>query len=413
MEEKPLSDADANTRRQQSSSSYQKRPLRSLPQSQKGGQPAQPKSQPHVQQHPNPTPPPRPRVPRGAAKRRTGASPRSLSQVLKEADQRVVQGELDEYLPVPCGFDQIDRLIGGGLRRTELVLLGGAQGIGKTITALQMARNLALNEATYAFYISYEHSEVHLLNRLICQESIDPANKTGSGIRLKDLHNIVVSKRAREWVRNDGNVGLYQILSQHPKTAKAMQTIGRYADRLILMKASPAVTTLNAIRDMTRQIVEATNGKVVLFLDYLQKIAIYPERAIDENDKVTIIVEGLKDIAMTQNIPVVSIVAADREGLRSKRMHLYHLRGSSALDYECDIAILMNNKFHILSKDHVSFNPYKSESYRDWVVFTLEKNRAGRAMIDVEFRMHAQHFCFNPKGNLVEQKLIDEKIIVE
>jgi replicative DNA helicase len=350
----------------------------------------------------------------GTQRRTSGPAPRSLSQVLKEADRMVVQGELDEYLPVPTGFDQVDRLIGGGLRRTELVLLGGAQGIGKTITALQMARNLALNEATYSFYVSYEHSEVHLLNRLICQESIDPTSMdAAAGIRLKDLHNIVVSKRAREWVRNDGNVGLQQILSQHPKTAKAMETINRYADRLILMKASPAVTTLNAIRDMTRQIAEATGGKLVLFLDYLQKIAIYPERAADENDKVTIIVEGLKDIAMTFNIPVVAIVAADREGLRSKRMHLYHLRGSSALDYECDIAIIMNNKFHILSKDHVSFNPYKSDSYRDWVVFTLEKNRAGRAMIDVEFQMRPQHFCFNPKGNLVEQKLIDEKIIVE
>jgi replicative DNA helicase len=366
----------------------------------------------------SPSPPPssaRPPAPRAATQRRPGGStPRSLTQVLKEADQMIVQGELDEYLPIPCGFDQIDRLIGGGLRRTELVLLGGAQGIGKTITALQMARNLALNEAHYAFYLSYEHSEIHLLNRLICQESIDPtSDNVSSGIRLKDLHNIVVSKRAREWVRKDGNIGLYQILSQHPKTAKAIETINRYSDRLILMKASPAVTTLNVIRDFTRQIVEATNGKLVLFIDYLQKIAIYPERAVDENDKVTIIVEGLKDIAMTYNIPVVAIVAADREGLRSRRMHLYHLRGSSALDYECDIAILMNNKFHILSKDHVSFNPYKSDSYRDWVIFTLEKNRAGRAMIDVEFRMHPQHFCFNPKGNLVEQKLIDEKIIVE
>lgn len=369
-------------------------------------QPSTPQAQP---------PQPQPRVPRGAAQRRmSGPIPRSLSQVLKEADRMVVQGELDEYLPIPSGFDQIDRLIGGGLRRTELVLLGGPQGIGKTITALQMARNLALNEATYALYVSYEHSEVHLLNRLICQESIDPTGSdTSGGIRLKDLHNIVVSKRAREWVRNEGNVGLYQILSQHPKTAKAMETINRYADRLILMKASPATTTLNSIREVSRQISEATQGKLVLFIDYLQKVAIYPERAADENDKVTIIVEGLKDIAMTQNIPVVSIVAADREGLRSKRMHLYHLRGSSALDYECDIAILMNNKFHILSKDHVSFNPYKSESYRDWVVFTLEKNRAGRAMIDVEFQLRAQHFCFNPKGNVVEQKLIDEKIIVE
>jgi replicative DNA helicase len=371
--------------------------------------------QPPSPQAPPPQQPPPPRPPRGDTNRKaSGATPRSLSQVLKEADRMVVQGELDEYLPIPCGFDQIDRLIGGGLRRTELVLLGGPQGIGKTITALQMARNLSLNEATYALYISYEHSEVHLLNRLICQESIDPtSDDAGSGIRLKDLHNIVVSKRAREWVRNDGNVGLNQILAQHPKTAKAMETINRYADRLILMKASPATTTLNNIREISRQIVEATQGKLVLFIDYLQKIAIYPERARDENDKVTIVVEGLKDIAMTQNIPVVAIVAADREGLRSKRMHLYHLRGSSALDYECDIAILMNNKFHILSKDHVSFNPYKSESYRDWVIFTLEKNRAGRAMIDVEFQMRPQYFCFNPKGNLVEQKLIDEKIIVD
>lgn len=357
-----------------------------------------------------------PRGPRASGARRGGHAPRTLGQVLKEADQKVVQGELDEYLPVPTGFDQIDRIIGGGLRRTEMVLLGGPQGIGKTITALQMARNLALNEATYAFYISYEHSEVHLLNRLLCLESIDGGLADGTatvGLRLKDLHNIVVSQRAREWVRHDGNVGLYQILAQHPKTSRALETINRYADRLIMMKASPAVTTLNSIRDIVRQMVDVTDGKVALFIDYLQKVAIHPERATDEAEKVTIVVEGLKDIAMTHNIPVMSIVAADREGLKSKRLHLYHLRGSSALDYECDIAIIMNNKFHILSKDHVAFNPYKSESYRDWVVFTIEKNRAGRAMIDVEFQLKAQHFCFVPKGNLVEQKLIDEKIIVE
>jgi replicative DNA helicase len=356
-----------------------------------------------------------PLTPKAAASRRGGHAPRTLGQVLREADRMVVEGELDEYLPIPTGFDQIDRLIGGGLRRTELVLLGGPQGIGKTITALQMARNLALNEATYAFYISYEHSEVHLLNRLLCLESVSGGLAEGStgGLKLKDLHNIVVSQRAREWVRHDGNVGLNQILAQHPKTSQALEAINRYADRLILMKASPAVTTLNSIRDMVRQVVDVTGGKVVLFIDYLQKVAIHPERAADEGEKVTIVVEGLKDIAMTLNIPVMSIVAADREGLKSKRLHLFHLRGSSALDYECDIAIIMNNKFHILSKEHVAFNPYKSESYRDWVVFTIEKNRAGRAMIDVEFQLRAQHFCFVPKGNQVEQKLIDEKIIVE
>jgi replicative DNA helicase len=355
-------------------------------------------------------------VPRGEQKKRQrGAhTPRSLTQVLREADQLVVEGELDAYLPIPTGFDQIDRMIGGGLRRSELVLLGGAQGIGKTICALQMARNLALNESYYSFYISYEHTEAHLLNRLLCMESIDPTSDSyQGGVRLKDLHNIVVARRAREWIRHDETLGLNQILVENPKTAKALQTLSQYADRLILVKGSPAVTTLNTIREMTRQIADACAGKVILFIDYLQKVAIYPEKAIDENDKVTIIVEGLKDIAMSLNVPVMAVVAADREGLRSKRLHLYHLRGSSALDYECDIAIIMNNKYHILSKDHIAFNPYKAEGYRDWVIFTLEKNRAGRAMIDVEFQLKAQYFCFNPHGNMVEQKLIDEKIIVE
>ena len=355
----------------------------------------------------------KPRTSQSGAHTRGGYSPRSLKQVLVEADQMVVQGELGEFLPLPSGFDQIDRIIGGGLRRTELVLLGGRQGIGKTICALQMARNLALNEATYAFYISFEHNEVHLLNRLICLESIDPSRDGETGIRLKDLHNIVVSARAREWVRKDGQVGLQQILARNPKTSRSMATISKYADRLILMKASPAVTTLNSIRDMVKRMADATGGKLVLFVDYLQKIAIYPERAANEAEKVTIVVEGLKDIAMTMNIPVLAIVAAEREGLKARRLHMFHLRGGSALDYESDIAIIMNNKFQILSKDHIAYNPYKSEAYRDWVIFTIEKNRAGRAMIDVEFQLRPQYFTFNPKGRIVEQKLIDEKIIVE
>jgi replicative DNA helicase len=187
--------------------------------------------------------------------------------------------------------------------------------------------------------------------------------------------------------------------------------MAEYGDRLILLKASPAVTTLNTLRDMIARLAQATNGNIVVFVDYLQKIAIYPERAQDENDKVTIIVEGLKDIALTKNVPVMAVVAADREGLKAKRLHLFHLRGSSALDYECDIALLMNNKYNILSKDHVAFNPYQARQYREWVVFTIEKNRAGRAMIDVEFHLEAPYFAFDPHGQLVQQQLIDDKII--
>ncbi len=353
------------------------------------------------------------RIPRGAAANLRGAHmPRKLSQVINEADDKVVRGDLVDYVPIPTGFDPLDGFIGGGLRKTELVLLGGAQGIGKTIATLQVARNLAMRPDQYAFYLSYEHTETHLMHRLLCLESINPPQVDLSNeVKLRDLYQVIVAQRAKKFMGRDGAGGSLQaILSEHQRTAPALERMKRYADRLILLKGSPAVTNLRAIKEMTARLCDATGGNVTLFVDYLQKIAVHPERPRDENDKVTIIVEGLKDIALSLDVPVWAIVAADREGLRSKRIHLFHLRGSSALDYEADIAIIMNNKYQILAKDHVAFNPYNAKQFRNWVVWTVEKNRAGRAFQDMEFQIHGQNFAFDPKGQKVQQQLIDDKI---
>lgn len=380
-------------------------------------QPAPPQQQPQVtplpQQQAAPIPPAAPaRVPRGG-QRNIAHMPRTLAQVLNDTNEQVVRGDLTDFVPLPTGFDPLDGLIGGGLRKTELFLLGGAQGIGKTIATLQIARNIAMRSDQYAFYLSYEHTETHLMNRLMCLESINPPEiDLARGIKLKDLYDVIISQRARDMLGRDGGAGSLQaILRENSRTAMALARMNRYADRLILVKASPAVTTLRAIREMTARLCDATGGNVTVFVDYLQKVAIHPERAADEAEKVTIIVEGLKDLALALDVPVWAIVAADREGLKSPRLHLFHLRGSSALDYECDIAIIMNNKYHILSKDHITFNPYKAKQYRDWVVFTVEKNRAGLAMVDMEFQLHAPFFAFNPRGQKVQQQLIDDKLI--
>ncbi len=363
---------------------------------------------------PPPERPPR-ATPRGGRPQRQAAHmPRTLAQVMNEANDMVVRGDLTEYVPIPTGFDPLDGMIGGGLRKTELLLLGGAQGIGKTIATLQIARNIAMRNGQYAFYLSYEHTEAHLMNRLLCLESINPPEvDLKNGMRLKDLYDVIISERAKSTLRRgaDGSGSLQGILRDNARTSMALALMNRYADRLILVKASPAVTTLRAIREMTARLCDATGGNVSVFIDYLQKVAIHPERASDEAEKVTIVVEGLKDTALALGVPVWAIVAADREGLKSNRLHLYHLRGSSALDYECDIAIIMNNKYHILHKDHVSFNPYQARQYRDWVVFTIEKNRAGRAMQDMEFQFQAPYFAFDPRGQRVQQQLIDDKIV--
>ncbi|MCD4684967.1 MAG: AAA family ATPase [Anaerolineae bacterium] len=352
-------------------------------------------------------------TPRGRANRNAAHMPRTLAQVMNEANDMVVRGDLTEYVPLPTGFDPLDGMIGGGLRKTELVLLGGAQGIGKTVATLQIARNVAMRPGQFAFFLSYEHTETHLMNRLLCLESVNPPEmELKNGVRLKDLYDIIIAERAKTTLRGgEGSGSLQSILRENPKTALALARINRYADRLILVKASPAVTTLRAIREMTARLVDATGGNVTVFVDYLQKVAIHPERAADEAEKVTIVVEGLKDLALALGVPVWAIVAADREGLKANRLHLFHLRGSSALDYECDIAVIMNNKYHILSKEQVSFNPYQARQFRNWVVFTIEKNRAGRAMQDMEFQFQAPYFAFDPRGQRVQQQLIDDKIV--
>ena len=70
-------------------------------------------------------------------------APRSALDVLVDLNDRVTSGKVGEFQPIPLGFTPLDKTIGSGLRPGELLLIGGAQGTGKTTMALQMARNVA------------------------------------------------------------------------------------------------------------------------------------------------------------------------------------------------------------------------------------------------------------------------------
>ena len=94
-------------------------------------------------------------------------APRSALDVLVDLNDKVTTGKVGEYQPVPLGFTPLDKTIGMGLRAGELLLIGGAQGTGKTTMALQMARNIASGGQANVLYICFEHDEQYLLNRLI------------------------------------------------------------------------------------------------------------------------------------------------------------------------------------------------------------------------------------------------------
>ena len=70
---------------------------------------------------------------------------------------------------VPTGFPSIDRLLGGGLRRRDLVILGGDVGSGKSALALGLALRVAQQNLGVAF-LSGEMDEERLMERALAIE---------------------------------------------------------------------------------------------------------------------------------------------------------------------------------------------------------------------------------------------------
>jgi replicative DNA helicase len=317
---------------------------------------------------------------------------------LRSEDPRVVAHRPS---PISLGFDLLDRLLDGGLHVHDLMLLGGSPGVGKTIAALQMARHMAAEGRT-AIYVSYEHDTPTMLGRLLAMElgslstpQLDP--------ELDRLRRVVVDATS-------GYRSFDEVLRSEPLVAEAVERFETYADRLVLVRGSGAHTTLRELASVVAGIEEQDAS--VLFVDYLQKVAVHPEPA-EEAEKITRVSEGLKDLALEHDLAVVALVAADWDGLRAGRTRLHHLRGSSALAYECDVAVLLNDKFRSVSKTHLAYDTVKAESFKHQVIFSLEKNRGGPAMVDIEYRKDFEHYRFVPEGRYVAERLVDDRLEAE
>jgi replicative DNA helicase len=315
-------------------------------------------------------------------------------------------GAYQRLRPIQTGFDALDQWIGNGIRQGELLLLGGAQGVGKTTLCLQIARNIAASGESNVLYACYEHPPEYLLNRLLVQETIDPA-ATGpaSGLTLAELQALVVESHQRNPEREP-----YDILRQHPAGARGVAALDRYGQRFHLVADAARKNGIEALAALINEHRSHDSQPLVLFVDYLQKVEPARIDLRDEADKVTDVVQALKQLALHANVAVVAIVAAEKEGLKAPRLRFTHLRGSSALMYEADIAIIMNDKWKIIDRDHIVFNQHKAQQFRDWVVCTVEKNRSGRNLIEVEFMKRFEYCCFNPRGGKVSERLYDERI---
>ena len=113
---------------------------------------------------------------------------------------------------VPTGFPSIDRMLGGGLRRRDLVVLGGDVGSGKSALALGLALRTARRGTGVAIF-SGEMDEERLMERALAIEGrvavdelrgakLSDQNRAGVGgaaVQLRDLPLTILPLAARDF----------------------------------------------------------------------------------------------------------------------------------------------------------------------------------------------------------------------
>jgi replicative DNA helicase len=297
------------------------------------------------------------------------------------------------------GFQPLDDVLQGGIRAQDLVLVGGRPGIGKTVVALQWARWMAMQGQT-AVYVCYEHSPLTLLGRLLTLE-------LGSLVRPDEVAELSRLRLIAQEVALGAAPA--SALTRDPLGEEAYHRLQQYGPRLHLVQGSGLRT---GMVELARIVAEHRDGPTALFVDYLQKVPV-PGASHDVDERTTHLIERMKELAMVTEVAVLAVAAADKAGLRARRMRLHHLRGSAALAHEADAAIVMNEKAVAVSKAHLAFDPVRAEGFKRWVVFSVEKNREGAPDMNLEFRKDLANYRFEPEGGFVAEALVDAVLVEE
>jgi replicative DNA helicase len=327
----------------------------------------------------------------------------SVADLLARTDDAIHRGVRSGAAVVPTGFSVLDDALEGGFRSGELVLLGGPQGLGKTTMVMQMVRNVVRNGGS-AVVFSYEHEGHTLLERLLSMEA-----SLAAGPDAARLHAI------RGTFEKAGPPGhsLDQRLAHLRGVPEGLQTMRMYANRLHIHESTGSSTDLEEIRRTVATLRTEDGMPPLVVVDYLQKVPV-PGGPATEEERVTLVVERLKDLTLALGVPILAIVAADKASLVSgKRMRVHDLRGSSALAYEADVVLILNDKYDVVARHHLVYDLGNAERYRQWVVMTIEKNRHGVDGVEMEFRKVFAEGRFDPAGQYVLEQLIEERVFTD
>ncbi|MCS6931594.1 MAG: replicative DNA helicase [Acetobacteraceae bacterium] len=256
---------------------------------------------------------------------------RALQQAVEAAERAFTRGAGVSGLST--GLRSLDERL-GGLHPSDLVILAGRPGMGKTALATKIAFGAAraiLREAREAdpnavpkggvAVFSLEMSAEQLATRLLAEES------RVSGDRIRR-----------------GEIGQKEF-DRFLEVSRELQALPIFIDD------TPAIT-LSALRTRCRRL-KRTKGLDLIVVDYLQLMrpspGTRPESRVLEISQIT---QGLKAIAKELSVPVLALSQLSRavESREDKRPQLADLRESGSIEQDADVVLFIYRDEYYLAQ---------------------------------------------------------------
>lgn len=279
---------------------------------------------------------------------------KSISDLMEDTFQYFVDLMNRTIEPgIPTGYADLDNLLGGGLKKQEMIVLAARPSIGKTAFALNIARNIAMKQIPdkprmkVAFF-SLEMSAEQVAQRLLCTESHVPLSSImDRSFNPNELYKLTGA------VNNWSNTELY------------IDPTGGL--------------TIFELRAKARKLKD-THGIDIIIIDYLQLMRAGDASLSKENRQVEVaaISGAVKKLAKDLDVPVLVLSQLNREVESTPtgkpvRPKLSNIRESGSIEQDADVVIFLH-------RDRDESKENKRESSAQGVVteVIVEKNRNGK-----------------------------------
>jgi replicative DNA helicase len=264
------------------------------------------------------------------------------------------------------GLSDLDRMM-GGMQSSDLLILAGRPGMGKTALATNIAFNVArayegekqpdgsvktVNGGIVGFF-SLEMSAEQLATRIIAEQSGVASYK----IRRGDI-------REEDFFRITG-------------VAREMQAMPLYIDQT----GGLSIAQLAArARRLKRQ-----RGLDLLVVDYLQLLSGANKKGENRVQELTEITTGMKALAKELNVPILALSQLSRqvESRDDKRPQLSDLRESGSIEQDADVVLFVFREEYYLK------NKKPREGTQEHLDWQLEMDKVhGRAEVIIGKQRH-------------------------